>query len=378
MSNTTILCVDDERNVLLTLRTQLLRHFPDYRVEIAESGDEVLELVDELLAKGSQIPLIIADQIMPGMKGDELLIELHARHPQMLKVMLTGQAKVEDLGNIVNRGNLYRFIAKPWSEIDLQLTVTEALRRYQQEQQLAQQQLALEQANQELAALNADLARQVQERTQRLEQEIQHRQQKEDDLRLSEERYRLLSEVSPVGIFRSNFQGGCTYANAKTLEITELSLAEILGDGWGQHLHPEDRDWLYIAWTEFIEQVNLGYAVDYQVEYRALCASGRVKWIVAQAVPEQNAAGELVGFIGSIVDITDRKLAELALRDSEQRYVTLAEALPVGIFRKNPTGVMIYANDRLGEMTGLRYTDGWTDGCKVGLDEGWHEGCDDG
>jgi len=157
MSNTTILCVDDERNVLLTLRTQLLRYFPDYRVEIAESGAETLALVESLVAEGVEVHLVIADHIMPGMKGDELLIKLHARYPQMLKVMLTGQARAEDVGNVVNQGNLYRFIAKPWSEVDLQLTVTEALRRYQQDQQIAQQQLALEQANQALAALNATL-----------------------------------------------------------------------------------------------------------------------------------------------------------------------------------------------------------------------------
>ena len=157
MSNATILCVDDEHNVLLTLRTQLLRHFPGYMIEIAESGAEALALVESLVAEGVEVPLVIADHIMPGMKGDELLIELHARYPQMLKVMLTGQARAEDVGNVVNQGNLYRFIAKPWSEVDLQLTVTEALRRYQQDQQIAQQQLALEQANQALAALNATL-----------------------------------------------------------------------------------------------------------------------------------------------------------------------------------------------------------------------------
>jgi len=157
MSNPTILCVDDERNVLLTLRTQLLRHLPTYKIEIAESGAEALDLLEELFAEGEDVRLVIVDQIMPGMKGDELLIELHARYPQILKVMLTGQAIAEDVGNVVNRGSLYRFIAKPWSEIDLQLTITEALRRYQQEQQLAQQQLALEQANRDLVALNADL-----------------------------------------------------------------------------------------------------------------------------------------------------------------------------------------------------------------------------
>ncbi|QYO63038.1 response regulator [Leptolyngbya sp. 7M] len=159
MNTPTILCVDDEQNVLLTLRTQLMQDFPDYMVETAESGDEALTLVDALMAKGVEIPLVIVDQNMPGMQGDELLIALHARYPEMLKVMLTEQTRTKDVVNVVHRGNLYRFITKPWDETDLSLTVTEALRRYQQDQQITRQQAALEQANREVEALNTEQKR---------------------------------------------------------------------------------------------------------------------------------------------------------------------------------------------------------------------------
>ena len=155
----TIICVDDERNVLLMLRNQLMHFFSDCKIEIAESGDEALEVVEEILSNGGDVALVIADQIMPKMKGDEFLIELHHRHPEILKVMLTGQANVEDIGNVVNRGKLYRFISKPWNETDLRLTVAEALRRYEQEKQLVKHQLALEQTNLELIELNANLER---------------------------------------------------------------------------------------------------------------------------------------------------------------------------------------------------------------------------
>ena len=153
----TIICVDDERNVLLMLRNQLMHFFENCKIEIAESGDEALEVIEEILSSGLDVALVIADQIMPKMKGDEFLIELHHRHPQILKVMLTGQANVEDIGNVVNRGNLYRFISKPWNENDLRLTVAEALRRYEQEKQLAEHQLAIEETNLELIELNANL-----------------------------------------------------------------------------------------------------------------------------------------------------------------------------------------------------------------------------
>ncbi|MEA5486480.1 MULTISPECIES: hybrid sensor histidine kinase/response regulator [Pseudanabaena] len=153
----TIICVDDERNVLLMLRNQLMHFFSDCKIEIAESGNEALEVIEEILSNGGDVALVIADQIMPKMKGDEFLIEVHHHHPQILKVMLTGQANVEDIGNVVNRGNLYRFISKPWNETDLRLTVAEALRRYEQDKQLAKHQVALEQTNLELIELNANL-----------------------------------------------------------------------------------------------------------------------------------------------------------------------------------------------------------------------------
>ncbi len=64
------------------------------------------------------------------MKGDELLIQIHERYPQALKIFLTGQADAHAVGNAVNCANLYRYIPKPWDDADLKLTVIEALYTY--------------------------------------------------------------------------------------------------------------------------------------------------------------------------------------------------------------------------------------------------------
>ncbi len=151
MNKKVIICVDDQRVILLSLRDQLLRFLDDsYRVELAESGEEALELFDELSQAQSDIPLIICDQIMPGMTGDQLLIQLHSLYPQTLKILLTGQTRLEAVVNIVNAASLYRYVAKPWDETDLALTVREALRSYEQAQQLQAQQLALAQSEAQL------------------------------------------------------------------------------------------------------------------------------------------------------------------------------------------------------------------------------------
>ncbi|NET88947.1 MAG: response regulator [Kamptonema sp. SIO1D9] len=171
MNKPAIVCVDDERVVLISLRDQLNQHLGnEYEIELAESGEEAREIFSELAAEGVEIPLIISDQLMPQMKGDELLIEIHQHYPKTLKIMLTGQASAEAVGNAVNYANLYRYIAKPWDKTDLNLTVTEALRRYFQDKQLAEQNQALQEINRELEQLNASLENKVAERTIELQQ----------------------------------------------------------------------------------------------------------------------------------------------------------------------------------------------------------------
>lgn len=135
--SSSILCVDDESTVLTSLKEQLKRTFEDqYTIEIAESGEEALEIVEEFVDSPETLPLVISDQIMPGIKGDELLIRIHKQLPNTLKILLTGQANAEAVGNAVNNANLYRFIAKPWEKQDLILTISEALKRFYQEREL--------------------------------------------------------------------------------------------------------------------------------------------------------------------------------------------------------------------------------------------------
>jgi len=155
MKKSAILCVDDEKIVLVSLKSQLKRHFENqYVIETAENGAEAIEIFKELLDEHIDVPVIISDQIMPGMKGDELLKVVHTFAPKTLKILLTGQADAESVGNAVNHANLYRYIAKPWEQSDLNLTVAEAIRSYFQEKQLEKQ-------NQELSKLNQELKEQV-------------------------------------------------------------------------------------------------------------------------------------------------------------------------------------------------------------------------
>jgi EAL domain-containing protein (putative c-di-GMP-specific phosphodiesterase class I)/CheY-like chemotaxis protein len=126
-----ILCVDDEDIILISLKNHLKKNFKDlYQVEIAQSGEIALDIIRECIEDNVPIPVIISDQIMPGMKGDEFLTQAHKLIPNTKKIMLTGQANAEAVGNALNNASLYRFLTKPWHPEDLNLTVQEAIRSY--------------------------------------------------------------------------------------------------------------------------------------------------------------------------------------------------------------------------------------------------------
>ncbi len=158
MTKPVILCVDDERFILSCLGEQLTRHLGnEYDIELADDATEVLDLLAQFTAEGISVPLLISDQMMPKLSGDELIIQVHAQYPHMLKMLLTGYSSTDAIVNVVNAAELYRYLSKPWDEMDLILTVREALRRHAQEQQLFQQYTALHEANEALKNSNAVL-----------------------------------------------------------------------------------------------------------------------------------------------------------------------------------------------------------------------------
>jgi serine phosphatase RsbU (regulator of sigma subunit)/DNA-binding NarL/FixJ family response regulator len=158
MKKPVILCVDDEKIVLDGLWDQITARLgEEFVCEIAESGEEGLALIEDLQKEGLDIAVVISDQMMPQMRGDQFLIEVHKRLPQTLKILLTGQANFDSVLNCINQANLYRYIAKPWEENDLLLTVTEAARSYRQYLQLVEYNRLLRNLNQATQELSGEI-----------------------------------------------------------------------------------------------------------------------------------------------------------------------------------------------------------------------------
>ncbi|MCS7073605.1 MAG: response regulator, partial [Bacteroidia bacterium] len=158
MKKPVILCVDDEKAILDSLQEQILSRLGnDFDCEIAESGFEALDIIKEFSENGIELAVVISDQLMPGMKGDDFLIRVHSTHPETVKILLTGQASLEAVRRAINQAKLYRYVNKPWEENDLMLTVEEGARSYLQYLQLLEHNRLLRSLNKATQDLSSEI-----------------------------------------------------------------------------------------------------------------------------------------------------------------------------------------------------------------------------
>lgn len=120
MSKYAILCVDDERIILDSLRIQIEKNFnSDYIFEYAESAEEALEVIDDLINTQIKLLLVVSDYQMPGMKGDEFAEVLKTKLPQVNIVLLTGQITEEKSTELIDQHIILKVLQKPWKEKNL-------------------------------------------------------------------------------------------------------------------------------------------------------------------------------------------------------------------------------------------------------------------
>jgi PAS domain S-box-containing protein len=120
--------------------------------------------------------------------------------------------------------------------------------------------------------------------------------------------FQTLADTSPVGIFRTRADGYTTYVNPRWCEMSGISSEQAMGNGWLQAVHPEERDSVGKGWETASTENQISVA-----EYRFMHPDGKVVWVMGQAVPEISPEGELIGYVGTITDITQRKIMEQEL-----------------------------------------------------------------
>jgi FixJ family two-component response regulator len=159
MDDYTVLLVDDELNILNSLKRLLLDE--DFRIMTATSGEQGLAL----LGGGERPAVIVSDQRMPGMEGSEFLARTREIAPDSIRIMLTGYSDIGAAVDAVNRGGISRYITKPWNDEDLKLTIRDAQKRYALIMENGRLTAELQEKNRLLEEFNADLERKVKERT---------------------------------------------------------------------------------------------------------------------------------------------------------------------------------------------------------------------
>ncbi|MFA5404160.1 MAG: PAS domain S-box protein [Ignavibacteria bacterium] len=177
--------------------------------------------------------------------------------------------------------------------------------------------------------------------------DIRDRKGTKEALLESKSRYHILAENSPVGIFHTDANGVTTYINPRWSEISGMRADKALGNGWINSVHPEDRESLISGWKKKVKDGNISRA-----EYRFLKKDGSIVWVIGQANPEKDSDGNIICYVGTITDITERKISEELLRKSENKYRNLIETMPEGFYRTTSEGYFIDVNMALVKMLG--------------------------
>jgi PAS domain S-box-containing protein len=160
-----------------------------------------------------------------------------------------------------------------------------------------------------LESVNAEIEHQVAERTAELT--LAHK-----ELQASEQRFRKLSASAPIGIFEADAAGANLYSNPQWEKITGLPPADTAGRGWERVIHPEDAAEVFAGWRAAAAQ-----GLEFNREFRLLTTCGEVRWVHSRSSPVRSAAGGLVGHVGTVEDITERKLAEAELKEAHRELM---------------------------------------------------------
>ncbi|MDM9384969.1 PAS domain S-box protein [Chlorogloeopsis sp. ULAP01] len=203
---------------------------------------------------------------------------------------------------------------------------------------------------------NITQLKQAQVELERLEisrQQIQETLQKQDcaeiALQESERRYQTIAAVLPVGIFRTDVMGNCLYVNHRWCEITGLTPEEATGHGWERMLHPDDRERIIQDWYQ-----AAAHNLPFSSEYRFQRPDGSISWVVGQSVAERTDTGEIIAYIGTITEISDRKHTEEALKQSEERFRNLIETSSDLIWEVDENAAYTYVSPKVSDILGYQ------------------------
>ncbi|MBE9207682.1 PAS domain S-box protein [Nostoc sp. LEGE 06077] len=191
--------------------------------------------------------------------------------------------------------------------------------------------------------------------------EIAERQLSEQKLRENEHRYASLAQMSPVAIFRTDLSGNYLYVNERWCELAGRSAELSLGQEWRRAIHPDDLALVDQAWRRSVPDLQ-----PLRCEFRFRHSPDKVVWAFCQAVAETQANGAVIGYIGTVIDLTEPQPTQQAIEESEARFRIMADTAPVMIWMSGMDKGCTFFNQGWLEFTGRTMIqelgNGWAEG----------------
>jgi PAS domain S-box-containing protein len=157
--------------------------------------------------------------------------------------------------------------------------------------------------------------------------------------RRSENNFRAMVDIAPLGLFHTNAHGDVTYINREWCRLSGMTSEAAMGKGWVKAIHPDDREKVSLNWDQAVKTGKL-----FENEVRYMDSSGVATWCFVRAVPQLDASGSVIGYVGALTDITERRRAEIALRGGENRFRELLESAPDAMVIVDPQGKIVLVN----------------------------------
>jgi PAS domain S-box-containing protein len=145
--------------------------------------------------------------------------------------------------------------------------------------------------------------------------------------RLSEKRFRSLVTASPGGIYLTNKNGDCEYVNQSWCKMAGMSMQDAMGANWANGLHPEDRESVFENWKKMVESGGV-----WNHDYRFQNQDGASTWVSGTVAPILDDSGDVTGYIGVNLDVTDRIKAQESLKEIEERFTLAMDASRDGLY----------------------------------------------
>jgi two-component system cell cycle sensor histidine kinase/response regulator CckA len=287
----TILIVDDDPRMCDSLKVLLGRD--GYQIHTTHNGQEALEA----LAK-NDFDLVLLDLVLPDIVGAEIMDHIDAQAPETCVIVMTGYTSLDSAIESLKKG-AFDYVRKPFEHEELARAVKNAL---------------------DQKALRNE------------------RKQAEEAWRESEEKYKRLVESSLTGIFIHR-DGKYVFINDRFAEIHGYAREELLGEEYLTLIHPDERE----AFAQIASARLKGEAVPQRYQVRRLRKDGKTIWCEMMATRIEY--GVRPAIMGNIIDISERKRAEEALRESEEKYRELVENANSIILRRDAQGNITFFNE---------------------------------